>query len=82
MNKLVKLDVDDNVKAQRRIQEKRVQKHVEPLDAIPAKGAKNSSKAAARATSSLCGRCLNNGIILDLVKGDPVVVKFLESIED
>jgi hypothetical protein len=25
---------------------------------------------------------INNGIILDLVKGDPVVVKFLESIED
>jgi hypothetical protein len=25
---------------------------------------------------------INNGIILDLVKGGPVVVKFLESIED
>jgi hypothetical protein len=55
MNELVKLDADDDVKAQRRIQEKRVQKHVEPLDAIRAKGAKNSSKAA-RPTSSLCGR--------------------------
>jgi hypothetical protein len=54
MNELVRLDV--NVKAQRRIQEKRVQKHIEPLDAIRAKGAKNSSKVAARPTSSLCGR--------------------------
>jgi hypothetical protein len=56
MNKLVRLDADADVKAQRRIQEKRVQKHVEPLDAIRAKGAKNSIKAAARTTSSLCGR--------------------------
>jgi hypothetical protein len=55
MNELVKLDADDNVKSQRWIQEKRVQKHVEPLDAIRAKGANNSSKAATRPTSSLCG---------------------------
>jgi hypothetical protein len=51
MNELVKLDAvaaEGDVKAQRRIQEKRVQKHVEALDAIRAKGAKNSSKAAAR----------------------------------
>jgi hypothetical protein len=34
MNELIKLDADDNVKAQRRIREKCVQKHVEPLDAI------------------------------------------------
>jgi hypothetical protein len=54
MNELVRLDAD--VKAQRRIQEKRMRKHIEPLDAIRAKGAKNSSKAAARPTSSLCGR--------------------------
>jgi hypothetical protein len=54
INELVRLDAD--VKVQRRIQEKRVQKHVEPLDAIRAKGAKNSSKAVARPTSSLCGR--------------------------
>jgi hypothetical protein len=32
-----------------------MQKHVEPLDAFRAKGAKNSSKAAARPTLSLCG---------------------------
>jgi hypothetical protein len=56
MNELVKLEADGDIKAQRRIQEKRVQKHVEPLDAIRAKGAKNSSKAAAWSTSSLCGR--------------------------
>jgi hypothetical protein len=56
MNELVRLDADADVKAQRQIQEKCVQKHVEPLDAIRAKGAKNSSKAAARPTSSLCGR--------------------------
>jgi hypothetical protein len=56
MNELVKLDADDNVKAQRLIQEKRMQKHVEPLDAIRVKGAKNSNKAVARPTSSLCGR--------------------------
>jgi hypothetical protein len=55
MNELVKLDADGDVKVQRRIQEKRAQKHVEPLDAIHAKEAKNSSKAA-RPTSSLCGR--------------------------
>jgi hypothetical protein len=36
MNELVKLDADGDVKAQRRIQEK----HVEPPDAIRAKGAK------------------------------------------
>jgi hypothetical protein len=53
---IIRLDADVDVKAQRRIQEKRVQKHIEPLDAIRAKGAKNSSKAAARPTSSLCGR--------------------------
>jgi hypothetical protein len=56
MNELIKLDADDNVKAQRLIQEKRMQKYVEPLDAIRAKGAKNSNKAVARLTSSLCGR--------------------------
>jgi hypothetical protein len=56
MNEIVKLDADGDVKAQRRIQEKRMQKHVKPLDAIRAKGAKSSSKAAARPTSSLCGR--------------------------
>jgi hypothetical protein len=56
MNKLVKLDADGDVKAQRRIQEKRVQKHVEPLDAIRAKRAKNSSKVTTQPTSSLCGR--------------------------
>jgi hypothetical protein len=56
MNELISLDADADIKAQRRIQEKHVQKHVEPLDAIRAKGAKNSSKAAARPTSSLCGR--------------------------
>jgi hypothetical protein len=56
MNELVKLEADGNIEAQQRIQEKRVQKHVKPLDAIHAKGAKNSSKAAARSTSSLCGR--------------------------
>jgi hypothetical protein len=50
MNELIKLDANDNIKAQRWIQEKRVQKHVEPLDAIRAKGANNSSKAAARPT--------------------------------
>jgi hypothetical protein len=55
MSELLKLDAvaaDGDVKAQRRIQEKRVQKHVEALDAIRAKGAKNGSapgsKAAAR----------------------------------
>ena len=50
MNELVKLDavvVDGDVKAQRRIQEKRVQKHVEALDAIRAKAAKNSTNASA-----------------------------------
>jgi hypothetical protein len=56
MNELIKLDADDNIKAQRWIQEKRVQKHVEPLDAIRTKRANNSSKAAARPTSSLCDR--------------------------
>jgi hypothetical protein len=47
MNELVKLDADGDIKAQRRIQEKRVQKHVKPLDAIRAKGAKNSSRRPA-----------------------------------
>lgn len=49
MNELVKLDAvaaDGDVKAQRRIQEKRVQKHVEALDAIRAKAAKNSTAPA------------------------------------
>jgi hypothetical protein len=56
MNEVIRLDADADVKEQRRIQEKRVQKHVKPLDAIRAKVAKNSSKVAARPTSSLCGR--------------------------
>ncbi|KAM0871340.1 hypothetical protein ACQ4PT_039464 [Festuca glaucescens] len=46
MNELVKLDAvaaEGDVKAQRRIQEKRVQKYVEALDAIRAKAAKNSA---------------------------------------
>ncbi|CAM0911745.1 unnamed protein product [Alopecurus aequalis] len=46
MNELVKLDAvvaEGDVKAQRRIQEKRVQKNVEALDAIRAKGAKNNT---------------------------------------
>jgi len=48
MNELVKLDsiaADGEVKAQRRAQEKRVQKHVETLDAIRAKNNKASGKA-------------------------------------
>ena len=48
MNELVKLDsiaADGEVKAQRRAQEKRVQKHVETLDAIRAKQSKASGKA-------------------------------------
>jgi hypothetical protein len=50
MNELIKQDADDDVKAQWRIQEKCVQKHVEPLDAIRTKGAKSNSKAATRPT--------------------------------
>lgn len=52
MNELVKLDAvvaEGDVKAQRRIQEKRVQKHVEALDAIRAKAAKNRAAAASAA---------------------------------
>ncbi|CAO2200471.1 unnamed protein product [Urochloa humidicola] len=49
MNELVKLDsitaADGEVKAQRRAQEKRVQKHVEALDAIRAKNAKASGNS-------------------------------------
>lgn len=50
MNELVKLDAvaaEGDVKAQRRIQEKRVQKHVEALDAIRAKAAKNTRASPA-----------------------------------
>ncbi|CAO2183937.1 unnamed protein product [Urochloa humidicola] len=50
MNELVRLDsiaaADGEVKAQRRAQEKRVQKHVEALDAIRAKNAKAAHKAS------------------------------------
>uniref|UniRef100_A0A0D9XFU0 Ubiquitin-like domain-containing protein n=1 Tax=Leersia perrieri TaxID=77586 RepID=A0A0D9XFU0_9ORYZ len=48
MNELVKLDAiaaDGEVKVQRRIQEKRVQKYVESLDAIRAKNASPAHKA-------------------------------------
>ncbi|KAL6900653.1 hypothetical protein ACP4OV_005329 [Aristida adscensionis] len=59
MNELVKLDAiaaDGDVKAQRRMQEKRVQKYVETLDAIRAK-----NKAAPAAAAAAPPRAASNG---------------------
>ncbi|KAL6661927.1 hypothetical protein ACP70R_001311 [Stipagrostis hirtigluma subsp. patula] len=58
MNELVKLDAiaaDGDVKAQRRMQEKRVQKYVETLDAIRAKN-KTTAAAAPKASSNTKAR--------------------------
>ncbi|KAL6646293.1 hypothetical protein ACP70R_017901 [Stipagrostis hirtigluma subsp. patula] len=59
MNELVKLDAiaaDGDVKAQRRLQEKRVQKYVETLDAIRAKNKTTAAAAAPKASSNTKAR--------------------------